>query len=100
MAPMEIEPESKPDPEPAGPRALGRRGRRTALVILACVAWAFLPSFPGMPKDWHSPWITALAASTVIPVIIVFLIVLAPKIHRFGRWLDTTFGPDEGKPGE
>jgi hypothetical protein len=50
-----------------------------------------------MPKDWHSPWVIALVASTPVPVIIVFLIAFAPKIHRFGRWLDTTFGPDAGE---
>lgn len=97
MSPMEIEPKPEPGPEPAGWTALGRRGRRTLLVVLTCVAWAFLPSFPGMPKDWHSPWVIALVASTPVPVIIVFLIAFAPKIHRFGRWLDTTFGPDAGE---
>jgi hypothetical protein len=97
MSGMEIEPESEPGPETGSP-ALGRKGRRTLLVVLTCVAWAFAPSFPGMPRDWHSPWIIALAVSTVIPVIIVFLIAFAPKIHQFGRWLDSTFGPDAREP--
>jgi hypothetical protein len=93
---MDLEP--KPDAETAGSPALGKKGRRTLLVMMACGAWAFLPSFPGMPGNWNSPWMMALAASTVIPVIAVFLIAFAPKIHRFGRWLDTTFGPDARKP--
>ena len=94
MSDMETEPESGPRPEPAGPAALGRKGRRALLIVLTCTAWAFLPSLPGMPRDWHSPWVIALAWSAVIPVIIVLLIAFAPKIHRFGRWLDSTFGPD------
>jgi hypothetical protein len=97
MAGMELEPKPDTAPEAASP-ALGRKGRRTLLVIAACAAWAFLPSFPGMPRDWHSPWMIALVASTVIPVTAIFLIAFAPKIRRFGRWLDRTFGPDQREP--
>lgn len=94
MAGMEFEPKPDTESRTPGSAGLGKKGHRTLLVILVCAAWAFLPSFPGMPKDWHSPWMIALIASTAIPVTAVFLIAFAPKIHRFGRWLDSTFGPD------
>lgn len=85
------EPEPEPMPEAAEPPG-PVRGRRTLAAILACTAWAFLPSMPGMPS-WRNPWVTALVISTVIPVMAVFLIAAAPRIHRFGRWLDRTFTP-------
>lgn len=94
----EPEPEPKPAPEP-GPALepaeslAPNRGARTLFVILICTAWAFLPSMPGMPHSWHSPLGMALFCSTAIPVTAYTLIVAAPSIHRFGRWLDRTFGP-------
>jgi len=68
------------------------RRNRTLFVILTCILWAFLPSMPGMPLQWHSTWVIALAASTSIPVAVVIAIASAGHIHRFGRWLDRNFG--------
>jgi predicted GIY-YIG superfamily endonuclease len=98
------EPDPEPDPEPElqraaepaplpGPAAGSAPPRRTLIAVLTCAAWAFLPSMPGMP-NWRNPWMIALAASTVIPVMAVALIAAAPRIHRFGRWLEHTFMPD------
>jgi len=87
MARMDV-PEAAPPPP-----CQSRRGTRTLLVIAACAAWAFLPGVPGMPS-WRNPWMTGLAISTVIPVTVIMLIAAAPLIHRSGRWLDCTFGPD------
>jgi hypothetical protein len=83
-------------PPAAGPPALGRKGRRATAIVLACAVWGFAPAFPGIQQDWRSPWMIGLIVSTPIPAVIVLLIAFAPKIHRFGRWLDSTFGPDAG----
>ena len=92
----QLVPESEPEPEaevtptePPGPK----RNRRTLLVILICIFWAFLPSTPGLPS-WRNPYMMALVGSTIIPVLAYLLICAAPGIHRFGRWLDCTFTPD------
>lgn len=94
------EPEVELALEPPGLPVLAQHSRRTVTIVLACIAWALLPSLPGMPKDWHSPWMIGLVVSTPIPVFVFFLIAFAPKIHRFGRWLDLNFSPPQGSPGK
>ena len=94
--PAEILPAAEPGA--SGPAALGRKGRRALLIVLVCVVWGFAATFPGIEQDWRSPWVTGLIVSTPVPAVTVLLIAFAPKIHRFGRWLDATFGPDA--PGD
>lgn len=86
-------PEPEPAPESLEPPVPAQR-KRTPLVVLTCIAWAFLPSMPGLPS-WRNPWMIALVISTIIPTITIMLIAGARCIHRFGRWLDTTFTPGE-----
>jgi hypothetical protein len=86
-----------PGTAPAGwqadPLLNTRRGRRILMTVMVCVVWAFLPSFPGMPFSWRSPWMEGLVISTIIPVLVILVIAFAPKLHRLGRWLDASFGP-------
>ena len=104
VAPEAVQQDPMPARAPKGwhadPLLNTRRGRRVALLVAACCAWAFLPSFPGMPANWNSPWMVGLVISTVIPVFVIFVIAFAPKLHRLGRWLDTNFGPPRGSPGK
>lgn len=96
--PAEVIPDPVPEPEPpvAESPDPDRVRYRTLRTVLICIAWAFLPSMPGLPS-WRNPAMIALVISTIIPVLTFMLICAAPGIHRFGRWLDCTFTVNDDK---
>jgi len=98
----EVSPEPAPEPAP-GPLPAAAppvpplvpvpadHRRRTFVVLMICFNWALLPSMPGMPHSWHSPGMQMLAWSTIVPVLLFFLIAGARPMQQFGGWLDRTF---------
>lgn len=90
------------EPEPAKSVDPELNRRRTALAVAVRIAWAFLPSMPGLPS-WRNPAMVALVVSTIIPVLAFTLICAASGMHRFGYWLDRTFsfyGTEQQRHGE